>query len=402
MASVDFIKGLADQDGKCFQDDEARVYYIEHDNGMCGDTEVGKFVQDEEARVNGIEHHNGMCGDTEVGKFVQDEEARVNSIKHHNGMCGDTEDSNFVEGIDETICLKSNQMSVEERDGVLDSEGDGVHLSQINDVIQQAEVFLLKKRKDDVCTENQSTNFNLKKSEDMPNFCSYHNDTSNHIGGLSTEAKQPSFSSSNLGNDKDASHLDDLMEIDGENVSYTNSQDHLHLLIKALESKTENLTLDVVVPPKDDDCILHTRKPNDAYDVVEVDNYEDDYMLMLNDEEKPVKSSLNDMELEQETDKIDVKQGILEQQPNAPKGKTTVFEETVRVKVEEKPGLGRVAGPLKVKKKNCQRALRPNYLLRSAKDRKKKLAMALKPHWSTISYNSSSQKKKIQDYENRS
>ncbi|GKE03149.1 hypothetical protein Tco_1391132, partial [Tanacetum coccineum] len=35
--------------------------------------------------------------------------------------------------------------------------------------------------------------------------------------------------------------------------------------------------------------------------------------------------------------------------------------------------------PLKVKKKNCQRALRPNYILRSAKDRKKKLAMALKP-----------------------
>ncbi|GKB83494.1 hypothetical protein Tco_0950389, partial [Tanacetum coccineum] len=29
-------------------------------------------------------------------------------------------------------------MSVEERDGVLDSEGDGVHLSQKNDVIQQA------------------------------------------------------------------------------------------------------------------------------------------------------------------------------------------------------------------------------------------------------------------------
>ncbi|GJX15162.1 phospholipase-like protein [Tanacetum coccineum] len=464
MASVDYIKGLADQDGNFSQDDEARVNCIEHNNGMCGDTEVGKFLQDEEARVNGIEHHNGMCGDTEVGKFVQDEEARVNGIKHHNrmcgdtevgkfvqdeeervngiehhnGMCGDTEDGNFAEGIDETICPKSNQMSVEEGDGVLDSEGDGVHLSQINDVIQQAvnlstmsstspeainptvadffsefdafkkEVLLLKKRKDDefdeltkrflkletsqtfmmfknflktdVCTENQSTDLNPKKSEDMPNFCSNHNDTSNHIGGLSTEAKASS-SSSNPGNDKDASHLDDLMEIDGENVKdgYTNSQDHLHLLIKALESKTENPTLDVVVPPKDDDCILRTRKPNDAYDVVEVDNYEDDYMLLLNDEEKPVKSSLNDMELEQEPDKIDVKQGILEQQPNAPKGKTIVFEETVGVKVEEKLGLGRGVCPLKVKKKNCQRALRPNYLLRSAKDRKKKLDMALKP-----------------------
>ncbi|GKC46116.1 hypothetical protein Tco_1063838, partial [Tanacetum coccineum] len=138
IASVDYIKGLADQDGNVFQDDEARVNCIEHNNGMCGDTKVGKFVQDEEARVNGIEHHNGMCGDTEVGKFVQDKEARVNGIEHHNGMCVDTEDGNFAEGIDETICPKSNQMSVEKGDGVLDSEGDGVHLSQTNDVIKQA------------------------------------------------------------------------------------------------------------------------------------------------------------------------------------------------------------------------------------------------------------------------
>nr|GEU34697.1 reverse transcriptase domain-containing protein [Tanacetum cinerariifolium] len=239
MVSVDFIKGLANQD------------------------EVGKFVQDEEARENGIELHNGMCGDIEVGKFVQDEKARVNSIDHHNIMCGDTEDGNFVKGIDETICLKSNQMSVEKGDGVLDSEGDSVHLSQINDVIQQA--------------LNLST-----------------------MSSTSAQAINPipSSSSSNLRNDKDASYLDDLMEIYGENV---------------------------VVPLKNDDCILCTIKPNDASEVVEVDNNEDDYMLMLNDEEKPGKSSLNDMELEQEPDKIAVKQGILEQQPNAPKGKKQLF-----------------------------------------------------------------------------
>ncbi|GKD07135.1 hypothetical protein Tco_1186820, partial [Tanacetum coccineum] len=122
MASVDSIKGLADQDDKFIQDEEARVNCIEHDNGMCGDTEVGNFVQVEEARVNGIEHQHGMCGDI---------------------------------------------------------EDDGVHLSQTNDAIQEAvnrstmsptspqainpalanffsgfdalkkEVFLLKKRKDD-------------------------------------------------------------------------------------------------------------------------------------------------------------------------------------------------------------------------------------------------------------
>ncbi|GKF23519.1 hypothetical protein Tco_0075841, partial [Tanacetum coccineum] len=185
MASVDFIKELADQDGKILHDDEARVNCIEHKNRMCSDTEVGRFVQDEKARVMG--------------------------------------------------------------DGVLDSEGDGVHLSQTNDVIQEAvnlstmsstspqainpalaeffsefdalkkEVFLLKKRKYDefdelkkifskletsktfvmfknllkidVCTENQSTDFNPNKSKEMPKFCSNHDDTSNHIGGLFAEAK---------------------------------------------------------------------------------------------------------------------------------------------------------------------------------------------------------------------
>ncbi|GJY63053.1 hypothetical protein Tco_0464513 [Tanacetum coccineum] len=271
MASVEFIKGLADQDGK--------------------------FIQDDEARVNCIEHNNGMCGDTEVGKFLQDKEARVNGIEHHNGMCGDTEDGNFVEGIDETICPKSNQMSVEEGDGVLDSEGDGVHLSQTNDVIQQAVNLstmssTIPQAISPAVAEFFSEFDALKKgSEDMPNFCSNHNDTSNHIGGLSTEAK-PLSSSSNLGNEKDVSHLDDLIEIDGENVK----------------------------DGYNDDCILRTRKPNDAYDVFEVDNYEDDYMFMLNNEEKP---------------------GIFEQQPNASKEKTIVFEEIVGVKVEEKPGLGR-------------------------------------------------------------
>nr|GEV97133.1 phospholipase-like protein [Tanacetum cinerariifolium] len=73
---------------------------------------------------------------------------------------------------------------------------------------------------------------------------------------------------------------------------------------QGLDSKTENPTIDLVVPPKDDDHILHNIKPNDACDEVEVDNFDDDYMLMINDEEKPVKSSFNDIELEKELEKI--------------------------------------------------------------------------------------------------
>nr|GEW35995.1 hypothetical protein [Tanacetum cinerariifolium] len=183
--------------------------------------------------------------------FLEDDEARGNYIEHHNGLCGDTEDGNFIKGLDEKICQKSNPVLVEEGDGVLDSEGDGVHLSQTNDVIQQAknlstvsltspqkrkadEFDQLAKRlsklkssqtfvtfksllKTDVCTKNESTELNPKESKEILNFCSDYNDTSNHIACVSTEAK-PSSSSSHPGNDEDASHLDDLMEIDGENA----------------------------------------------------------------------------------------------------------------------------------------------------------------------------------------
>ncbi|GKF21171.1 hypothetical protein Tco_0069809, partial [Tanacetum coccineum] len=84
-----------------------------------------------------------------------------------------------------------------------------------------------------------------------------------------------------------------------------------------------------------------------------VDSYDDDYMSMLNNEEQPTKSSLNDLELQQEPNIVDVQDWILEQQANADKGKTTIIQETVRVTVEEQPSLGRGLRTLKFKKKNC-------------------------------------------------
>ncbi|GKC62744.1 hypothetical protein Tco_1095342, partial [Tanacetum coccineum] len=144
----------------------------------------------------------------------------------------------------EFFALKKQVLLIKKRK---DNEFD--ELTKIFSKLDTFETFVMFKSslKTDVCTENQSTDFNPKESEEIPNFCSDHNDTLNHISGVSTEAK-PSYSSSHLGNDEDASYLDDLMEIDGENANdgYSNSQHHLHLLIKALDSKTENLTIDVV------------------------------------------------------------------------------------------------------------------------------------------------------------
>ncbi|GJW64284.1 hypothetical protein Tco_0116168 [Tanacetum coccineum] len=332
--------------------------------------------------------------DDQDGTFFQDDQGREKCMEQHNGMCGDTEDGTFIDRVVGKICPKMNRILVDDWDGVLDSQSDdrdGVLDSQTKDVIEEAAMLLtickddefdeLTKRfskletsetfvkfkkllTNDLCTKNESSDCNQKKSdvgvsiEEKPNFSSHHNDSLNHIGGVSSEAKASS-SSAHPGNDKDVSHLDDNMEIDGQNAKdrYSNSQHHLHLLIKALGNKIENPSID------------------------SVDSYDDDYMSLFNNEVQPAKSSLNDLELQREPDKVDVKDGILEQQANADKGKTTIIQETVGVTVEEGPSLGSGLGTLKFKKKNCERALRPNYVLRSAKKdllKKKKMAMPLK------------------------
>ncbi|GJX84795.1 hypothetical protein Tco_0335569 [Tanacetum coccineum] len=194
--------------------------------------------------------------DDQDGTFFQDDQGREKCIEQHNGMCGDTEDGTFVDGVVGKICPKMNRMSVDDGDGFLDSQsddGDGVLDSQTKDVIEQAamiltmssnspqasnaaaseffaefdalkkEVLLIKRRKDDefdiltkifskletsktfvkfkklltndLCSENESSDCNQKKSdggvsiEEKPNFSSHHNDSSNHIGGVSSEAK---------------------------------------------------------------------------------------------------------------------------------------------------------------------------------------------------------------------
>nr|GEW42985.1 hypothetical protein [Tanacetum cinerariifolium] len=279
--------------------------------------------------------------------------------------------------------LSGNGKLVNDGDGVLDSQpddGDDVLDSQTKDVIEEASMLptmssnspqagnaavlnlMLLKRND--CNPKRSDGG--VSIEEKPNFSSHHNDSSNHIGGMSSEAKASS-SFAHSGNDGDVSHLDDSIEIDGLNAKdhYSNSQHHLHLLIKALGPKIENLSIDsvVVVPPKVDDLMWIV-------------------MMMTTCHCSTMKRNLPnycyDLELQQEPDIVDVKDRILEQQANADKGKTTVIQETVEVTVEEQPSSGKGLGTLKFKKKNCERALRPYYILRSAKIRKKKMVMSLK------------------------
>nr|GEY66625.1 hypothetical protein [Tanacetum cinerariifolium] len=219
------------------------------------------------------------------GNVFQYDEARRNYIEYHNGFSGYTEDGNFVTGLDETIGQKSNRVLVEEGDGVLDSDGDGVHLSEKNDAIQQAgkvspmastspqarnvsianffaefdalksQVLLIKKRKADEFDELTSR---FSKFESSLTFVMFKILLQN----------DPASSSSHPRNDEVACHADDQIT-----------------------------TIDVLVPPIDDDRLLCTMKPNVSCDQFDVDHFEDDYMLVLNDEKKPDKFSLDDMEM---------------------------------------------------------------------------------------------------------
>nr|GEZ44043.1 hypothetical protein [Tanacetum cinerariifolium] len=83
--------------------------------------------------------------DDQDGTFFQDDQGREKCIEQHNRMCGDTEDGTFVDGVVRKICPKMNRISVDDGDGVLDSQldnRDGVLNSQTKDVTEQATMLL--------------------------------------------------------------------------------------------------------------------------------------------------------------------------------------------------------------------------------------------------------------------
>ncbi|GJS08559.1 phospholipase-like protein [Tanacetum coccineum] len=309
-ASAEFIKGLDDQDGTFFQDDQGR------ENVLNSITEC--VVTLKMMMADGV-----LDSQT---KDVIEQAAMLPTMSSNSPQAGNAAVFEFFA---EFFSLKKEVLLIKRRK---DDEFD--ELTKIFSKLETSETFVKFKKllTNDLCSENKSSDCNQKKYdggvsiEEKPNFSSHHNDSSNHIGGVSSEAKASS-SFAHPGNDEDVSHLDDNMEIDGQNAKdgYSNFQHHLHLLIKALGTKIENLSIDVVVPHKVDDPMLRTIKPKYDFDEADVDSYDDDYMSLFNNEEQPAKSSLNDLELQQEPDKVDVKDGILEQQPITDKGKTTVY-----------------------------------------------------------------------------
>ncbi|GJU35471.1 phospholipase-like protein [Tanacetum coccineum] len=122
------------------------------------------------------------------------------------------------------------------------------------------------------------------------------------------------------------------------------------------------------------------------------DEFWDDYMSILNDEEMIPNVSLDDMKFQHEEDNLPIKYTPLEHQPvdeliDAQKDTTNLLPENVKdeinkskylnvVKADYKPRLETVfAANIKSKKKKC--GLQKKYVLRYIQERKKRLDMAL-------------------------
>ncbi|GJT43398.1 hypothetical protein Tco_0952113 [Tanacetum coccineum] len=110
--------------------------------------------------------------------------------------------------------------------------------------------------------------------------------------------------------------------------------------------------------------MLHNQHP--TAEPLPVDDFVDDYMFVLNDEEMMPNYSLDDMKFQHEEDNLIVKERP--DQSNKPKYVNVVID-------DYKPPLETVFACVKSKKKKC--GIRTNYVLRSVKERKKRLAMAL-------------------------
>ncbi|GJW73264.1 hypothetical protein Tco_0132634 [Tanacetum coccineum] len=129
---------------------------------------------------------------------------------------------------------------IDDGDGVLDShsdDGDGVLDSQTKDVIEEASMLptmsLNSPQVRNAAVSKFFAEFDALKKEVL--LIKQRKDDEHHPLQLKP------------GNNEDVSHLADNMEIDGPNVKdlYSNSQHHLHLLIKGSKIIHTNLNNDV-------------------------------------------------------------------------------------------------------------------------------------------------------------
>nr|GEW48407.1 hypothetical protein [Tanacetum cinerariifolium] len=203
-ASAEFIKSLDDQDGTFFQDDLGREKCMEQHNEMCGDTEDGTFVDRVVGKI--CPKMNRMLVDDEDGvldsqsndrdgvldsqtKYVIEEAAMLPTMSSNSPEARNDAVSEFFAEFD---ALKKEVLLIKRR-----KYDEFDELRKRFSKLETSETFVKFKTllTNDLCAENESSDCNPKKSdggvsiEEKLNFSSHHNDSSNHIGGVSSEAK---------------------------------------------------------------------------------------------------------------------------------------------------------------------------------------------------------------------
>nr|GEU40811.1 transposase, MuDR, MULE transposase domain protein [Tanacetum cinerariifolium] len=184
---------------------------------------------------------------------------------------------------------------------------------------------------------------------------------------------------------------------DGNN-DYTYSQREpstLDILVQGFDSQKNHPGIDVLQHDTHVDCSVAKLNDHPITDIgvkpVHVDEFADDFMDVLNDEEIIPNYSLDDMKLQDKEEKlISTLAPINDQQVDelidVHEDKTTMLQENVKdqsnksqyvnvVTDDYKPYLGMILDNVKTKRSKC--GIERNYALRFVKERKKRLAMAL-------------------------
>ncbi|GJY58485.1 hypothetical protein Tco_0458377 [Tanacetum coccineum] len=192
----------------------------------------------------------------------------------------------------------------------------------------------------------------------------------------------------------------DGMGIDKEdgNHDYTYSQREpstLDVLVQGFDSQKNHSGIDVMQHDTHVDCSVAKLNDHPTMDIgfmaVPVDEFADDFMDVLNDKESIPNYSLDDMKLQDEEEKListlaHVNHQQVDEFIDVHEDKTTVLQENVKdlsnkfqyinvVKEDNKTCLGMVFANVKAKRKKC--GIERNYVLKSVKERKKRLAMLL-------------------------
>ncbi|GJZ67164.1 phospholipase-like protein [Tanacetum coccineum] len=353
-SSIPFFNGIVDDDWKGCGDDSVLV---SKDNSVDEDCNV---CEDASAGLSKDEILNDKLVDQECNVLLEDGDGLFDS----EAGCRDSEEDNENQPANVSIRDLYSMIKVHEQ------------------IIANLDRILKEKNPNDDAAENTKPNMIPNHSHDIPS-CSVLDLNSNQtgvdqeLGGAANDPMVWQLTSQNQMNDYNCSQPIHA-SVDAPIQACAYASDHPELDVLQHEAHVDRSG------PKINEHLM--AEPLTA------DEFRDDYMSVLNDEEIIPNVSLDDMKFQHEEENLPVKDTPLEHQPvdeliDAQKDSTNLLPENVKdeinkskyvnvVKADYKPPLETVfAANIRSKKKKC--GLQKKCVLRSVQERKKKLAMAL-------------------------